>query len=265
MAWNSYDSVAETYERVHATKLSLPASDLLEVAGAVAGARILDVGTGTGAAIGNASRAAGDTGLAIGVDASVEMLVTGSRARPGNRLAAATAFDLPFATGTFDVVTANFVIAHFRNYKTGLADMIRVARTGGHIAVSSWSDERDDLQNTWEGLVQEVIPRELLAPVWKEASPWHDRFRDRAKLEEMFIEAELKQVRSEQREYRFTYSIEEYVAGAKAWATGRFVREMLGDTRWTQFQSRVRTVFSEKFADPLNDFRTVNLAVATKP
>ena len=264
MAWNSYDSVADTYERVHATKLSLPAIDLLELAGASSGERILDVGTGTGAAIPHAARAAGEDGVAIGVDASVEMLVAGAHARPGTRLAAATAFDLPFATGIFDVVTANFVITHFRNYKTGLADMIRVSRPGGRIAVTSWSDERDDLQNTWDALVQEVIPRELMEPVWKEAAPWHDRFRDRAKLEEMLLEAELRHVRSEQREYRFTYSIEEYVSGVEAWATGRFVREMLGEPRWTEFRARVRSVFAEKFSDPLNDFRTVNLAVATK-
>jgi hypothetical protein len=43
------------------------------------------------------------------------------------------------------------------------------------------------------------------------------------------------------------------------------VRSMLGDAGWTAFRERARVTFAERFSDPLNDFRDVNLAVATKP
>lgn len=261
--WISYDEVADVYERVHAPRLALPYADLLTMADADDGSRLLDVGTGTGLAC----RAAAETvrGLAVGVDLSVGMLVAGHRRRPDSRLAAASAIDLPFRNGTFDVVTANFVISHFPSYATGLADMIRILRPGGRVAVSSWSDDQDQLQATWGELVEQVVPRELLEPVWKQAAPWHDRFRDRTKLEETLIDAELRDVRSERREYRFEFTVDEYVSGLEAWATGRFVREMLGDDGWAAFAARVRERFTADFSDPLHDFRTVLLAVGTKP
>jgi hypothetical protein len=39
---------------------------------------------------------------------------------------------------------------------------------------------------------------------------------------------------------------------------------MLGEDGWTAFRTRVRAVFAERFADPLNDFRDVILAVGTR-
>ena len=48
--WRSYDSVAETYARIHAPRLAEPARDLVELTGVEAGWRVLDVGTGTGVA-----------------------------------------------------------------------------------------------------------------------------------------------------------------------------------------------------------------------
>jgi len=262
--WTSYDEVAETYERVHAPHMAIPARDLVALADPPPGGLLLDVGTGTGVCAGSAREAVGPTGLAVGIDMSLEMLATGHRARPGLPLAAAVAVDLPFRDGTFDAVTANFVMSHFRSYKTALADMKRVMRPGARVAVSAWADARDDLQTAWTEQVQNVVPREMLEPVWKQASPWHDLFRDRRKLEEALRDAGFRHLRSEQREYRFSYSIEDYVTGLESWATGRFVRQMLGESSWESFKERVRAVFAERFADPLNDFRTVVMAVGTK-
>ena len=262
--WISYDDVAETYERVHAPHMALPARDLVVMANPPAGGRLLDVGTGTGVGAAAAHEAVGPNGLAVGIDMSMGMLIAGHRARPGVALAAGVAVDLPFRDGTFDSVTANFVMSHFRSYKTALADMTRVMRPGARLAVSAWADARDDLQSSWNELVQNVVPREMLEPVWKQASPWHDLFRDRRKLEEALRDAGLRHLRSEQHEYRFTYSVEDFVAGLESWATGRFVREMLGESSWESFKERVRATFAERFADPLNDFRTVVMAVGTK-
>jgi ubiquinone/menaquinone biosynthesis C-methylase UbiE len=263
--WRSYDEVAETYERVHAPRLAEPAHDLVALAAPPPGGRVLDVGTGTGVAAQAGEAAVDDSGLTIGIDASLRMLAIGHRARPKLRFAAASAIDLPFRDGTFDVVTANFVISHFTKYQTALYDMIRVLRPGGRLAVSSWSDKRDELQRTWGEMVETVVPREMLQPVWAAAAPWHERFTDRAKLEEALLDAGLRHVRTEPREYHFRYSLEEYVSGLEIWATGRFVRGMLGEERWEDFRADVRSVFAERFPDPLNDYRDVWLAVGTKP
>jgi len=260
--WRSYDEVADAYERVHAPRLAEVARDLVAFAEIGEGKRVLDVGTGTGVA----AQAAVDVGArAIGIDPSVGMLEVGRRERPSITFVAADTIDIPFRDDAFEAVTGNFVLSHFRRYETALFDMLRVLRPGGRVALTSWSDVKDDLQDTWGELIESVVPREMLEPVWAAAAPWHARFTDRQAVEQALIDAKLRHVRTEKRRFQFHYTQEEYLEGLEIWATGRFVKEMFGDAGWPAFQQRVRATFAERFADPLNDFRDVILAIGTKP
>ena len=259
--WRSYDEVAEAYERVHAPRLAEVARDLVGFADIGAGVDVLDIGTGTGVA----AQAAADVGArAVGIDPSIGMLEVGHRERPSIPFVAADTIDLPFHGGAFDAVTGNFVLSHFRRYETALFDMMRVLKPGGRVALTSWSDVKDDLQATWSEMLESVVPREMLEPVWAAAAPWHAKFADRQAVEQALIDAKLRHVRTEKRRFQFQYTQEDYLAGQEIWATGRFVKEMLGDTGWPAFQERVRATFAERFADPLNDFRDVILATGTK-
>ncbi|HEX9123585.1 MAG TPA: methyltransferase domain-containing protein [Actinomycetota bacterium] len=262
--WRTYDGVAETYERIHAVRVREPARDLVTLARPPAGGRVLDVGTGTGVAAQIAQEQVGEIGLAVGADVSSGMLVVGHRARPGLSLVAAEAIDLPFRSGTFDAVIANFVVSHFTNYVTALFDMIRVLKPGGRLALSSWADGPDELTKTWLEIVESVVGPGLLQDVRSQAAPWAERFSDRSFLEEVLLDAGLRHVRTEPHEYRFTYSLDEYVEGLATWTSGRFVKSMLGGDGWERLHRRARDVFAERFSDPVNDFRDVWLAVGTK-
>lgn len=263
MEWRSYDSVAETYARIHAPRLAEPARDLIALAGVQPGSKVLDVGTGTGVA---AVEAAGAGAAVVGVDEAYRMLLEARSANPdGLRLAAALAIDLPFRNGVFDAVIASFVIAHFTKYTTALHEMLRVLRRDGRVALTAWADTPDDLQRTWLELVESVIPREVLNSAMDERLPWRERFRHREPLEEALMEAGLRRVRTEVRRYRFRYALDEYVEGLGTWATGRLVRSMLGEAGYAAFEQRARAVFAERFADPVNDFREVMFATGTKP
>jgi ubiquinone/menaquinone biosynthesis C-methylase UbiE len=263
--WRSYDRVAETYERVQAPRLHEPARDLVAMVAPSAGARVLDVGTGTGVAAELASTTVGPKGGVVGIDVSTGMLEVARRVRPTVPVVAAEAIDLPFRDGTFEVTLGNFVLAHFTKVETALFDILRVLRPGGRLGLTAWADGPDDLQNAWYELVRSVVPQEMLEPALGRAAPWHERFRQRAAIEEALIDAGLRHVRTETRRYRFVYALDDYVDGLGTWALGRFVRDMLGETEWQDLVARAHVVFADRFADPVNDFREVNLAVGTKP
>jgi ubiquinone/menaquinone biosynthesis C-methylase UbiE len=263
--WRRYDDVAETYERIHAPRQAEIARDLVAFAQLSPGGRVLDVGTGTGVAAEAVAAGAGPEAAPVGVDVSLGMLETAKRARPALRLVAGSAIDLPFRDRTFDGVLGNFVLSHFTKYETALFDMLRVLRHGGRLAVSSWADKADDLQKTWAELVESSVGPGLLADARRQAVPWADRFADRTSIEETLIDAGLRHVKTERREYRFVYALDDYVEGLGTWSTGRFVRSMLGEEGWERFLERAHATFAERFADPVNDFRDVWLAVGTKP
>jgi ubiquinone/menaquinone biosynthesis C-methylase UbiE len=262
--WRSYDGVAAPYERANGSRLAGPARDLIALLGELpAGARVLDVGTGTGITAHAAAEAG--AGLVVGVDPSVPMLATGAASRDGFRPVAGRAIDLPFRDATFDLVTGSFVLNHFTKYTTALYDIVRVIRHGGRLGLATWGPGVDELQRTWRELVSTVVGGDMLRDVLQQAVPWEDRFAQRGPLEEALIDAGLQHVRTEPKRYRFVYSIEEFLDGREAAATGRFIRSMLGEAGWVSFRDRARGVFTDRFSDPLNDFRDVILAVATKP
>ncbi|HEY6566159.1 MAG TPA: methyltransferase domain-containing protein [Actinomycetota bacterium] len=259
--WRTYDDVAEIYERVHAPHFLEVARDLVAQASIGEPDLILDVGTGTGIA---AETAAGAGASVAGIDESIGMLRVARRERPKVAVVAAEAIDLPFGPSTFDAVIGTFVLAHFTKYDTALFELRRVLKMGGRVGFSSWHDGVDAYQDAWRELIESVVPREMLAPAYAEAAPWHDRFRSRESVEETLIDAGFRQVRTEIVKYRWVYNRDDFLDGLTVWATGRFAREMMGETGWAAFRQRAKDVFAERFPDPLNDFREVILATAVK-
>jgi hypothetical protein len=141
---------------------------------------------------------------------------------------------------------------------------MRVTRPGGVIGFTTWTDGRDAFTDTWLELVSSVVPDDLLAPTLDKAIPNHDRFTRRAAVEEVLLDAGLRHVRTEPKQYEWRYTRDEFVDGLTVWATGRFVREMLGEDDWASFLDRVRATFAERFPDPLHDRRDILLAIGTK-
>jgi ubiquinone/menaquinone biosynthesis C-methylase UbiE len=256
--------VAPSWERVGNPQTESAARDLIELTGIQRGGKLLDVGTGTGLLLEFARAAVDPGGVAIGVDASVQMVLTGHRVRPDVSLAAADAVDLPFRDDTFDVVTANFVIFHFPRFDTALFDMIRVLEPGGLLAVSTWGPGEDEFTKAWGELADEAVGHELLQDAYDQVMPWRSKFADKRQLEETLRDAGLHPVRIEAREYKLGLSREDYLQGRAGSVSGRFIRDMVGEEEWRAFYERARSVFAERFPEQLTDFRDVFLAVGTK-
>jgi ubiquinone/menaquinone biosynthesis C-methylase UbiE len=258
--WRTYDSVAEVYDRVHASRFADAARDLVGALAVVEDDRVLDVGTGTGVAAEAAARVGATV---VGVDRSTAMLAVGHRERPSLPLVAGQVIDLPFRDRTFDVVMANFVLAHFVKVETALFDIRRVLRPHGRIGFTAWSDGKDSYQDAWLELVESVVPRDMLAPAYAAAAPGHERFKRPVTIEETLRKAGFRSVRTERKRYQWTYGRDELVEGLGTWTVGRFVRNMLGESGWASLMERTRSVFEGRFPDPLNDFRDVIVAVGT--
>ncbi|MCA1219215.1 class I SAM-dependent methyltransferase [Streptomyces sp. 8L] len=108
---------------------------LLDAARVTAGARLLDVGTGPGT-VAAAAHARGARVSAV--DAEPGMAALAARAVPEADVRTGALPRLPYETGSFDAVVANFVLNHVGRPGAAAAELRRVARPGGRVAVTIW-------------------------------------------------------------------------------------------------------------------------------
>lgn len=117
-----------------ATTQAIPA--VLAAARVAAGRRVIDVCCGPGYAAG---AAAAIGARAEGVDAAEAMVEAARAAFPACRFETADAAALPMPDGSFDAAVCSFGLFHLAEPAAALAEMHRVLRPGGRIAVSHWA------------------------------------------------------------------------------------------------------------------------------
>lgn len=108
---------------------------LLDAAGAGQGTRLLDVGTGIGTVAAEASARGAQV---TAVDAEPGMIELARHNAPDAEFRLAVLPDLPFASGSFDAVVANFVVNHVGRPAAVVAAMRGATRPGGRVAATIW-------------------------------------------------------------------------------------------------------------------------------
>jgi ubiquinone/menaquinone biosynthesis C-methylase UbiE len=140
----SYDVVVQVVTLGRARRLR---STTLDHAGVFAGARLLDVGCGTGTLTLEAKRRCGGEGRVHGLDVSPQMIAR-ARAKAADAgldvtLEVASADALPFADESCDIVLCSLALHHLRRSqrRTAIAEMARVLAPGGRLVIVELSRE----------------------------------------------------------------------------------------------------------------------------
>jgi ubiquinone/menaquinone biosynthesis C-methylase UbiE len=145
--WQMTGTGPEAYERHLVPAIFAPwAMVLLDLAGLQPGERVLDAACGTGIVARAACSRVGAAGQVTGVDLNPGMLAM-ARAMAGEAGQAIAWQEgnleaLPFADGSFDVVLCQQGLQFCPDKAAAVAELRRVLREGGRLALSVWRDIR---------------------------------------------------------------------------------------------------------------------------
>jgi SAM-dependent methyltransferase len=128
------------------------------MAGPPAGAQVLDLASGRGAVLFAAANAVGPNGHVTGVDLSEQMVTELTQeiqqmGAPNITVRQMDVEDLQFPDASFDFVFCGFGLFFFPQLEHAIAQMRRVLRPGGKLAVSVWDQSMDE---QWAWFYREV-------------------------------------------------------------------------------------------------------------
>jgi SAM-dependent methyltransferase len=193
-AFNAFEAAgwegrADGYHRFFGAITTRVAEQLLDAAEVDRGRRVLDVASGPGYVAAACAVRGADV---VGVDVAAEMVALARRLRPEIDFRQADAERLPFAGGSFDAVLANFLILHVGRPEQVAAELARVLRPDGKLALSTWDGpERARLLGV---LVDAVAEVGVEPPADVPSGPPIFRFADEAEFARLLGDAGLGDV-----------------------------------------------------------------------
>jgi ubiquinone/menaquinone biosynthesis C-methylase UbiE len=155
-----YDAGARAYDQLTGRWSRLYASAAITASSIRTGDRLLDLATGTADAAAVGLQHVGAEGLVVGVDLSVPMLEVAKEKYKASQLllVAADAGRLPFPAHAFDCAICLFGLMFFPEPVVFLAELRRVIRPGGRVALTVWGDAE---RAPFAGLMAQALATEF--------------------------------------------------------------------------------------------------------
>ena len=127
------------------------------------GDKVLDIAGGTGDLARAFAKQVGPTGQVVHTDINEAMLRTGRDRLLDDGMALPTSIcdaeQLPFRTGSFDLVSVAFGLRNMTHKEQALAEMARVLREGGRLLVLEFSKVAAPLQKPYDWYSFKVLPK----------------------------------------------------------------------------------------------------------
>lgn len=183
----------------------------------------------------------------------------------GLHVLVADATALPFRHEDFDVVTASFVLSHIREYRSALAETLRVLKPGGTVAVTNWAPPSDPYGAAWSECLARAISKPEVERALAEVAPWETHFSQRGALEDALTEAGFPQAESVAVDIASDFTVEQFLEDRGLSSAGRLGRRLLGPEGWAQFHTEVSKTFHTRFGTSFQYSRGAFIAIARKP
>ncbi len=244
--WNNHVSVYETLFEPFSLALAEPAFGRLSQAD---GLSILDVGAGSG----GAALALARRGFRVSaIDASAAMVARIAQRAAAEALPITTAVmdgqALQYAAAAFDAAVSIFGVILFPDAVRGLAEMRRVVRTGGRVAVVTWTEPQNyELAAQLRTAIQHVQPS-----VGPTVLPAQLRYRERADFEALFHAAGFLAVEIETHRAKLHVPSARWLGERLRFAPGMAAQlDSLGDRAPEAIDLFVRTIEAKQGGGPV--------------
>jgi ubiquinone/menaquinone biosynthesis C-methylase UbiE len=211
--WNRVAGGWEKWDRFFDEQMAYLNHRLVADARLRTGMRVLDLGSGTGYPAILAAQTVGAAGSAIGIDLAKDMLAVAER--KAKRLGLSNlsfqtgdVTTLPFETNSFNAITSRFCLMFLPEIPKAAAEIARVLKPGGWVAVAVWSAPD---KNPSIGLSMAAIKQVIELPPTDPTAPGIFRLAPPGELAGLFQQAGLADVHDQEFLGEWSYaSADEY-------------------------------------------------------
>jgi ubiquinone/menaquinone biosynthesis C-methylase UbiE len=225
---------------------------------------VLDVGCGTGILPRTLLERSNGVAMVAGCDRSIGMLEVARRRTPSLRVVGSDGQDLPFRADAFDVATASFVMSHIAAYPAALAEMRRVLRPAGVVAITSWAAGEDGPSQVWTRLMTDVVPARRIQEAFARVAPSMAQFEDAAGVERALRDAGFEQVSVEAHSIESSVSVPDFIADRELTSGARYARHVLSSKEWDHLVGRAQEELGRRFGDLFTFSRGALIGVGRK-